>query len=66
VFELDATGFVSVVTEVRRLCTIMEQDLGGADEHLTAGLRDNISQTVVVLCNNLTILGVSGANSRVC
>ena len=60
--ELDATIFIGVVTEVRRLATVMEQDLPGGNETLTAGgIRDRFTLTIGQMREQLAIMGAQSA-----
>lgn len=60
--ELEALKFIGVITEVRRLATILNQDLIGGAENLDSGLtRSRIADIVAELRNQLTMVGAQSA-----
>lgn len=60
--ELDATRLIGVVTEVRRLATVLEQDLAGADSSLDVGdVRNRISETIRQMTEQLSLIGAQSA-----
>lgn len=60
-FELDAQAFLGSVTEIRRLCTVLEMDLPGADELFVGAQRQPVANTLSSLCQHLLSVGAQSA-----
>ncbi|MGC5798907.1 hypothetical protein [Sphingomonas sp. NFX23] len=59
--ELNALHFVGTVAEVRRLCTVLEQDMPGANESFAGPVRQAVSATLESLCQHLLAVGAQSA-----
>jgi hypothetical protein len=59
--ELNAAQLFGAVTEVRRLATILEQELPGEDEPFIGDARNRVADTVQALSGNLSDVGAQSA-----
>lgn len=59
--ELDARAFIGTVTEVRRLLTVMDQNLPGSDQPLNAPLRLALAQTTEKMAEQVILIGSQSA-----
>lgn len=60
-YELPAADFIASVTEIKRLVTIMGDDLTGGDEVVDAGIRSRMAPTIDSMRAHLQLVGDQSA-----
>lgn len=59
--ELPALNFLTVITEIKRLATVLAQDLPGAGEAVSPNVRTNMAGTISNMREHLAAIGAQSA-----